>query len=75
MPAALPCNLTCVVNCTAHVLHRYRLQVKDYVVRYAKAEDVAALEEAEKHGGGGGDGAERMSEDESGGWRLHDGSV
>ncbi|EFN57287.1 hypothetical protein CHLNCDRAFT_57433 [Chlorella variabilis] len=46
----------------------YQKKVKDYVVRYAKAEDVAALEEAEKHGGGGGDGAERMSEDESDGF-------
>lgn len=34
-------------------------QVKDYVARFARPEDVAALEEAEKHGGG----AEGMSED------------
>lgn len=43
----------------------YQKKVRDYVQRYAKAEDVAALEDAEKHGGG--EGGENMSEDESGG--------
>ncbi|KAL4441852.1 hypothetical protein ABPG77_003768 [Micractinium sp. CCAP 211/92] len=37
----------------------YQKKVKDYVARFARPEDVAALEEAEKHGGG----AEGMSED------------
>ncbi|KAL4433989.1 hypothetical protein ABPG75_000430 [Micractinium tetrahymenae] len=35
-------------------------KVKDYVARFARPEDVATLEEAEKHGGG----AEGMSEDD-----------
>ena len=49
----------------------FQRKVKDYVQRFAKAEDVAALEEKEKHGGGGsGEQGEGMSEDESGeqGW-------
>lgn len=46
------------------------LQVKDYVARYAKAEDVAALEAEEKHKGPHHEG-EAMSEDEEEGerWR------
>jgi hypothetical protein len=44
----------------------YQKKVKDYVGRYAKPEDVAALEDAEKHGGG--DGGGDMSEGGSGGW-------
>jgi hypothetical protein len=53
---------------TSHVqlVHVYaQLQVKDFVARFAKAEDVAALEEKDKHGGGEGEG---MSEDEEGEW-------
>lgn len=42
-------------------------QVKDYVVRFAKAEDVAALEAEEKHKGPHHEG-EAMSEDEEGEW-------
>lgn len=44
-----------------------RAQVKDYVVRFAKPEDVAALEAQEAHGGGAG--GDNMSEDDDeGGW-------
>ena len=42
----------------------YQKKVRDYVARYARPEDVAALEQGAKHGGGSGSGGgEGMSED------------
>ena len=79
LPARLPARLQLLLypnpsdplNGEAAALHMrdpaaFQRKVKDYVQRFAKAEDVAALEEKEKRGGGSGEQGEGMSEDGSG---------